>query len=209
MPANEIATYYAPDRQQWRAWLKRNHQSKQAVWLVCYKKIAGMPTVTWSYSVDEALCFGWIDSKRIPLDENRFLQFFAKRKSKGTWSKVNKAKIDRLINEKRMTKAGYETIEKAKQNGSWTILDDVEELKIPRDLQTAFKKWRGAKLFFTGLSKSTRKAILQWLILAKKPATRQKRITEIAELASQKQTPRFFKRWQMPYSTTTIVDLAT
>jgi uncharacterized protein YdeI (YjbR/CyaY-like superfamily) len=92
-----------------------------------------------------------------------------------------------------MTQAGYESIETAKQNGSWTILDDVEELEIPKDLEKEFKTKQGSKDFFLSLSKSVRKGILQWLVLAKRPETRQKRICEIAELAAKKLKPKQFR----------------
>ncbi len=89
-----------------------------------------------------------------------------------------------------MTQAGFASIERAKQNGSWTILDEVEELVIPNDLETEFIDKPNAKDFFLSLSKSVRKAILQWLVLAKRPETRQKRITQIVELAEQKLRPK-------------------
>jgi uncharacterized protein YdeI (YjbR/CyaY-like superfamily) len=186
-------TFYPTSQQQWRQWLEENHGSKQSVWLVCYKKKANIPTVMWSDAVDEAICFGWIDSKRITIDDDKFMQFFTKRKPNGTWSKVNKEKIKQLIDQGLMTKAGFECIEKAKQNGSWTILDEVEELIIPKDLEAEFNKKMGSKEFFLGLSKSVRKSILQWIVLAKQPETRQKRISEIVEMASQNLKPKPFR----------------
>jgi uncharacterized protein YdeI (YjbR/CyaY-like superfamily) len=192
MNSADIETFCPTSRQEWRLWLKDNHSSKQSVWLVCYKKKSNVPTITWSEAVDEALCFGWIDSKRKPVNEDKFIQFFSKRKSNGTWSKVNKEKIKQLIDEGLMTKAGFDSIETAKQNNSWTILDDVEELKIPEDLEKELKIKADAMDFFLSLSKSVRKAILQWLVFARKQETRQKRITEIAELAVQKQKPKQF-----------------
>jgi len=159
---------------------------------VLYKKGANKPTISWSEAVDEALCFGWIDSKRKPIDSDTFIQFFSKRKPKETWSKVNKDKVLQLVSDKQMTQAGYESIETAKQNGSWIILDDVEELKIPKDLEQEFKTKKGSKDFFLSLSKSIKKAILQWLVLAKRKETRQKRINEIVALAAQKQKPKQF-----------------
>jgi len=187
---NDIETFYPTSQTAWRQWLQENHSSKQAVWLVCYKKQTKKPTVFWSDAVDEALCFGWIDSVRKTLDEEKFIQFFSRRKPNGTWSKVNKEKIIQLIESGRMTQAGFASIERAKQNGSWTILDEVEELVIPNDLETEFIDKPNAKDFFLSLSKSVRKAILQWLVLAKRPETRQKRITQIVELAEQKLRPK-------------------
>lgn len=192
MQKQEIETFYPASRTDWRQWLQENHGSKQAVWLVQYKKKANIPTISWSESVDEALCFGWIDSIRKTLDDEKFIQFFSKRKPKGTWSKINKEKIKQLIDEGLMMPTGYESIEKAKQNGSWTILDEVEELLIPDDLEREFETKAGSKDFFQGLSKSIRKAILQWIVLAKQQETRQKRINEIAELAAQKLKPKQF-----------------
>jgi uncharacterized protein YdeI (YjbR/CyaY-like superfamily) len=120
------------------------------------------------------------------------MQFFSKRKPKSVWSKVNKEKIKRLMDTDLIAQAGLDSIEKAKQNGSWTILDEVEELIIPNDLEKAFESLLGSKDFFLSISKSVRKALLQWLVLAKLPETRQKRISEIAERASQKLKPKQF-----------------
>ncbi|MEJ7677953.1 MAG: hypothetical protein WKG06_08845 [Segetibacter sp.] len=118
MNSADIETFCPASRQEWRLWLKENHSSKQSVWLVLYKKESNKPTISWSEAVDEALCFGWIDSKRKPVNEDKFIQFFSKRKLNGTWSKVNKEKIKQLIDEGLMTKVGFDSIETAKQNGS-------------------------------------------------------------------------------------------
>jgi uncharacterized protein YdeI (YjbR/CyaY-like superfamily) len=193
MQKEDIETFYPASRNAWRQWLKKNHKSKQSIWLIIYKKESGKPTISWSEAVDEALCFGWVDSKRKPLDKEKFMQFVCKRKPKGTWSKINKVKVQQLIDDGLMTKAGFDSIETAKQNGSWTILDDVEELKIPKDLAKEFRANPGSKDFFSSLSKSVKKMILQWLVLAKRPETRQKRITEVAELAAQKLKPKQFR----------------
>jgi uncharacterized protein YdeI (YjbR/CyaY-like superfamily) len=193
MQQKSIETFYPKNLQAWRQWLKKNHKSKQSIWLICYKKESGIPTISWSEAVDEALCFGWIDSTRKSIDSEKFMQFFGKRKVSSTWSKINKEKITKLIAEGRMTKAGLESIEAAKQNGSWEILDSVEDLTIPKDLAKAFKTKACSKEFFMSLSKSVRKSMLQWIILAKRPETREKRINELAELASQKQKPKQFR----------------
>ena len=188
----ETEVFYPKNQQEWRAWLQDNHDKKQSVWLIYYKKKSNIPTVIYSEAVDEALCFGWIDSKSKPLDEEKFMQFFSRRKEKSVWSKVNKEKIDRLTKEGQMTKAGFEIIAKAKQNGSWSILDEAEALIIPDDLEKAFEIRPNAKQYFLGLSKSNKRNILQWLVLAKRQVTREKRITEIVELADQNQKPKQF-----------------
>ena len=95
----EIETFNPRSRQEWREWLQDNHDIKQSIWLIYYKKKSNNPTVLYSEAVDEALCFGWIDSKAKPLDEEKFMQFFSKRKANSVWSKVNKEKIDRLTKE--------------------------------------------------------------------------------------------------------------
>ena len=181
---------YTKTKADWRKWLAENHLSEQNVWLVFYNKKSELPSITWSDAVDVALCFGWIDSKKVKIDEETSHQFFSKRKPKSTWSKINKTKIEQLIEQGLMTEAGFKSIETAKQNGSWTILDEVEELIIPADLDAEFTGKPTAKDFFLGLSKSVRKMILAWLVFAKTPQTRQKRITEIVERAEQKLKPK-------------------
>jgi uncharacterized protein YdeI (YjbR/CyaY-like superfamily) len=190
---SDIEQFYPKSQTEWRQWLHENHLSKTSVWLIFYKKKSEQPTISWSEAVDEALCFGWIDSVKKKLDEDRSIQFFSKRKPNGTWSKINKAKVDELIASGKMMEAGYNIILTAKQNGSWSILDEVEELIIPKDLEKEFKRKPGSKDYFLSLSKSVKKMMLQWIVLAKQDATRQKRINEIVEMASQKLKPKQFR----------------
>ena len=190
----EIEKFYPKSRQEWREWLQDNHDKKQSVWLIYYKKKSNIPTVIYSEAVDEALCFGWIDSKSKPIDELKHMQFFSRRKPNSVWSRVNKEKIERLTNEGLMTEAGYEIIEIAKQNGSWTILDEAEALIIPDDLDKELQKRKNAKEYFLSLSRSDKRNILQWLVLAKRQETREKRIAEIVELADKNQKPKQFSR---------------
>ncbi|MCC5915750.1 MAG: YdeI/OmpD-associated family protein [Cryomorphaceae bacterium] len=189
---NETEIFYPKSQTEWRQWLKENHSSKQSVWLVFYTKSSKKPSITWSEAVDVALCFGWIDSKKIKIDAETSHQFFSKRRPQSTWSKINKKKVQNLIENGLMTQAGLDRIEVAKQNGSWAILDEVEELKIPKDLEKAFKNYKGSKDYFLSLSKTIRKMMLTSLVLAKRPETRQKRIDEIAELAGQNKKPKQF-----------------
>jgi uncharacterized protein YdeI (YjbR/CyaY-like superfamily) len=182
----EIETFYPPNRQAWRKWLQENHSDKQSIWVVMYKKDSGIPSITWSDAVDEAICFGWIDSTKRPVDNEKSIQYFCRRKPTSTWSKINKAKVERLIAEGLMTKVGLDSVELAKQNGSWTILDDVEDLVIPTDLEKAFKTHKGLEAYYMNLSRSAKKMALHRLIMAKLPETRQKRINEMAEFARQK-----------------------
>ena len=189
MQNNEIETFYPASRQAWRLWLQENHSTKQSVWLIYYKKKSGTPSLSWSEAVDEALCFGWIDSKAKPIDEEKYMQFFSRRKPNSVWSKINKEKIKELMAAGLIIQSGYDSIAIAKQNGSWIILDEVEELIVPADLENAFNNNNGSKDFFLSLSKSVRKSILYWIVSAKRRETRQKRINEVAELAALKQKP--------------------
>lgn len=192
MANNEITVFYPTSILEWRNWLEKNHVDLSSVWIVFYRKHTGIPSITWSEAVDVALCFGWIDSKKVKINEEHSHQFFSKRKDKSTWSKINKNKIDDLIKSELMTPAGYESIEIAKENGSWNLLDEVEELVTPIDLLDAFSSYENAKDYFDQLSKSTRKAMLQWLVLAKKPETRQKRILEIVTQTALRKKPKPF-----------------
>lgn len=194
MITDQEETFYPKNRQEWRDWLEHNHDKKQSIWLIYYKKKSNVSTVSYSDAVDEALCFGWIDSKTKPLDKQSFMQFFSRRKEKSVWSKVNKEKIERLTKEGLMTKAGFDCIEIAKQNGSWTILDEAEALVIPADLETAFETKQNAKSYFFSLSRSDKRNILQWLVLAKRQETRDKRIAEIVQLAEIGQKPKQFTK---------------
>lgn len=189
----ELETFSPKNRQEWRDWLQENHDKKQSVWLIYFKKISNEPSIVYGEAVDEALCFGWIDSKSKPIDANQYMQFFCRRKPKSVWSKINKAKIERLIELGLMTKAGFDCIKIAKQNGSWAILDEVEELIIPKDLEEALQDKPTAKNYFSNLSRSDKRSILQWLVLAKLPETRKNRINEIVTLAEQNQKPKQFR----------------
>ena len=144
MPKKEIEKYCPISRRDWRKWLRKNHQSKQSVWLVYYKSTTKVASISWNEAVDEALCFGWIDSTKKTIDNERYMQYFSKRKPKSIWSKINKDKVDYLISNNLMEEAGYRTIEIARKNGSWYILDEVEELIIPVDLKKEFDKRKGS-----------------------------------------------------------------
>lgn len=188
----EKQTFHVSTKAEWRNWLEQNHHIEQSVWLICNTRKSNLPIVSWSELVDEALCFGWIDSTRKTVDEGSFMQLFSRRKSNSTWSKINKEKVQKLIDNNLMTKAGFETIRIAKENGSWNILDSVEELVIPEDLNEAFKMHDGSEAYFLSLSKSVKKMLLQWIVLAKRTETRKKRIDEIAILAAQNKKPKNF-----------------
>ena len=186
-------TYCPKSRTDWRKWLEKNHQSKQSVWLVYFKLSTKVASVSWSEAVDEALCFGWIDSTKKTIDKERYMQYFSRRKPNSTWSKINKEKVAKLIQNNLMTKAGFDSIETAKQNGTWLLMDDVEKLIIPEDLRIALNKNESSMEFFQSQSKSIKKTMLHWVVIAKRIETRKKRIAEIARLAAKGIRPNQFR----------------
>jgi uncharacterized protein YdeI (YjbR/CyaY-like superfamily) len=188
-----VEDYCPCDKKEWRDWLELNHNKKEGVWLIFYKKNSPSYNISWSESVGEALCFGWIDSTKRTIDSSKYKQYFSKRKEKSNWSKVNKEKVKTLIDQGLMEEEGYKSIEVAKENGSWTILDEVEALVIPEDLIAEFTNYKGSMEYFESLSKSGKKILLHWIVSAKRAETRQKRILEIAENASKNLKPKQFR----------------
>lgn len=181
IPANST---HPLTRAEWRAWLEQHHTRKEGVWLIGYKKAAGKSRFDYDEAVEEALCFGWIDSKPNKLDEERSLLWFAPRKSGTGWSKLNKERVERLIACELMMPAGLAKVEAAKQDGSWTALDAIEALEIPLDLQQALTAYESAQNF-EAFPRSVKRGILEWISSAKKPETRAKRIEDTAQLAAQ------------------------
>lgn len=171
-------------RAQWRAWLEANHTLTESIWLISHKKIAGSKYLPYDAIVEEALCFGWIDSLPRKLDEDRKMLLLSPRKPKSVWSKLNKERVARLIEAGLMHPAGLAKVERAKQDGSWDRLNDSDALIIPADLQAAFRKKPGSRTAFNALSPSLRRGLLAFLNDAKTPATREKRIAQICETAS-------------------------
>lgn len=181
-PANSI---HPQTRAEWRAWLEQHHMRKEGIWLVSYKKATGKPRFDYDEAVEEALCFGWIDSKSNKLDDERWLLWFAPRKPRTGWSKLNQDRVKRLIEQGLMMPAGLAKVEAAKQDGSWNALDAIEALEIPPDLEQALIEYGEAKQNFEAFPKSAKRGILEWIAAAKKPETRAKRIQETARLAAE------------------------
>lgn len=189
----QLESIYASDRNQWREWLQENYQTSVGIWLIYYKVsyqlASGKPSILYPEAVKEALCFGWIDSKVNSLDDGRYKQVFTPRKPKSVWSKLNKQYIQELIDQNLMTAAGLEKIEIAKQDGSWTFLDAIEELVIPPDLEQALAVNEIARKNFLRFNKSTRKNILFWIASAKRTETRLKRIELTVISSTQNKNP--------------------
>jgi len=173
-----------PDRAAWRAWLATNHTRPTGVWVVMDRRGTNPTQVDYESAVEEALCFGWIDSKVVKLDTRRTLQWFSPRRPGGTWARTNKARVERLTAAGLMTPAGLAVIEDAKRTGAWTILDDVENLVVPDDLAAAFAAAPPAQANWDAFSRSAKMFILTWIIQAKRPETRAARVAETARLAA-------------------------
>lgn len=188
VPASEIERITAANGEEFRAWLHEHHDTANAVWLVYFKKGSGTASITWSEAVDEALCYGWIDSKAQSIDENRYQQYFSPRKPTGPWSMVNKNKIKALENAGRMQPAGVAAIQAAKANGSWTILDDAQNLIVPDDLSEALAD-QDARDNFDALAPSRRRSVLAWIALAKRGDTRRRRIQQTVDAAASGRAP--------------------
>lgn len=172
-------------RADWRAWLAENWPQPEGVWLVTFKRSAGDLYLPYEDAVEEALCFGWVDSKPRALDQHRTMLWFAPRKPGSLWSRPNKERVSRLIASGQMHASGMAKVEAAQKDGTWEALDAVEDLVIPPDLQTALANYPAAATHFDQFPRSARRGILEWILQAKTPATREKRVLETARLAEQ------------------------
>lgn len=177
------------NRDEWRAWLEANHDQASEVWLAYYKKDSGKPSVTYDEAVEEAICFGWIDGKVRTIDAERYMQRFTQRKKGGTWSESNKERVARMIEQGRMTQAGMAAVRAARDGGSWDTLTPVDNLEVPPDLEAALAANQQAGDMFNRLSPSDRKQFLWWVISAKTPETRKKRIKMTVKRVAQGKKP--------------------
>jgi uncharacterized protein YdeI (YjbR/CyaY-like superfamily) len=149
------------------------------------QKTSGKPHLGYDASVEEALCFGWVDSKPGRPDAERSMLYFAPRKAGSGWSRPNKERVERLIAAGLMAPAGLVKIQAARKDGSWTMLDAVENLEMPNDLKHALEQYRLARTHWDAFPRSVKRGILEWITQAKKPETRAKRIKEAALLAAE------------------------
>ena len=183
MTIQHFEQIYLPDTVSWRKWLEANHDKLNGVWLIYYKKHSGIPRVPYNEAVEEALCFGWIDSIVKRIDEERYMQKFTPRKPGSSWSESNKSRVSHLIQEGKMTPAGMKTIEVAKANGKWDeIVDAKKEFAFSDDVLTLLKSNGKAHKTFKNLSPSHKKQYTKWVMSAKKPETQLKRCREMIEL---------------------------
>jgi uncharacterized protein YdeI (YjbR/CyaY-like superfamily) len=179
----------ATSRAEWRAWLADNHVSAPGVWVVTYKKGSGKPHLPYAEIVEEALCFGWIDSKSNTVDAERSKLLLTPRKAGSGWSRVNKERIERLVANGLMTPAGLAKIEAARADGSWTALDDIEAMVVPPDLDAALRADPAALAGWERFAPSVRKQLLGWVASAKRPETRVNRVAESVAGAREGRNP--------------------
>lgn len=178
-----IKTFHAKTRKDWRKWLEKNYESEKAAWLIIYHKTSKTPSIYYDEAVEEALCFGWIDSKANKRDDESSYLYFTQRKPKSNWSKANRERVEKLTRLGLMKSSGQKLIDLAKQTGTWEALVDVQNSVIPDDLQKLFDKSKTAFKNFQAFPPSTKRGILEWILNAKRPETRQKRLKETVELA--------------------------
>jgi uncharacterized protein YdeI (YjbR/CyaY-like superfamily) len=174
--------YFAEDRDAWRTWLAKHHDSAQDVWLLLYKKHSGERSISLDEAVEEALSFGWIDGKLRRVDDQRHVLRFCPRRPRSVWSETNKSRVRRLIREGRMTPAGLEAVSSAKKHGQWQAARKLEETKTPPpDLANALASNARAARFFAGLSPSYQKMYIAWVLAAKRPETRARRVRSVVD----------------------------
>lgn len=171
-------------RQQLRAWLEKYGADSPGIWLVTYKRSSGRQTLTYEEVVQEALCFGWIDSQVRAVDEERSMQLLTPRKPGSMWSASNKERISLLESQGLLTDAGVAAIERARADGSWSILDPVERLELPEDLAAALDATANARAGYEAYPASVKKQVLWWVISAKRPQTREARVEQIVAAAA-------------------------
>lgn len=188
-PARDHPQVYLAGRGAWRDWLERNHDRRRGVWVVFYKKATGKPTMAYEEAVEEALCFGWVDSRTRRLDVERYVLMFTPRNPAGPWSRPNKERVARLVESGRMAPAGMALVDEARRNGAWTVYDPIEDLVIPEDLEAALADHRSARENFDALGVSTKKSVLWWIAGARRPDTRARRIARTAAAAARKTSP--------------------
>jgi uncharacterized protein YdeI (YjbR/CyaY-like superfamily) len=185
MSARDDAPHvHADDRATWRAWLEANHATAGGAWLVSWRPRTGRAGLEYEAAIEEALCFGWVDSTSGTVDDERRRLYFAPRTPRSVWAASNKARVERLIRDGRMAPAGLAAIERAKAKGSWDVLDAAERLEVPDDLAAALEARPPAAVHFAAFPPSARKMLLGWIATARRPETRAARVAKVAEAAA-------------------------
>jgi len=170
---------YFVDRDKWRNWLSEHHAESAGIWLAFYKKATSKPTIEYDAAVEEALCFGWIDSIIKKIDDEKYVRKFTPRKDKSDWSKLNKKRVARMIKAGRMTDAGLDKIRAAKKNGCWKRDGKTpRSIEMPSEFAEALACNKKARENLEKLSPTYRRHYLGWIAAAKRPETRKRRLDE-------------------------------
>jgi len=178
-----METLFCRSRDDWRLWLKKNHTTASEIWLVYMKKHTKKQSVTYNEAVEEALCFGWIDSLVKSIDNESYMQKYTPRKNNSVWSDVNRKRVEKLIAEKKMTQAGLEKVEVAKKNGNWdNAYSSKQKFEIPDEFTEALQNNSIANSFFNKLSPSHQNTYIGYIITAKRSETRINRIKKVIGL---------------------------
>lgn len=172
------------DRAAWRAWLIANHATSSGAYLVTWRRHTGKPSIAYEDAVEEALCVGWVDATARKLDDDRSMLWFTARRPRSGWSRPNKVRVERLLAQGLMLPAGQAAIDEARRRGTWSLLDDVEDLVVPDDLAEALAANPPARANWDAFSRSARRALLEWIVQARRPDTRAKRVHATATEAA-------------------------
>ncbi|MEJ2595418.1 MAG: YdeI/OmpD-associated family protein [bacterium] len=179
----EYKSLYLPDRESWRSWLQKNHDKLPGVWLIYYKKHTGKPRVSYNDAVEEALCFGWIDSTIKRIDVDTYKQKFTPRKPLSSWSAINKKRVEVMMEKGKMTEAGMKAVHIAKKNGKWNeTMVPQRSPELAADLMNILRSETKAFTRYQKLTPGRRKNFNGWVMAAKKPEIRLKRCQEMIRL---------------------------
>jgi uncharacterized protein YdeI (YjbR/CyaY-like superfamily) len=182
--AEEAPRVHVETPGEWRAWLLENAESESSVWLVSWRRETGRPAIGYEDAVLHALSVGWVDSTQKRIDDERTMLYFARRKPGSMWSRTNKVRVEQLEREGLMTAAGERAVEEAKQTGTWTALDDAQDLVVPEDLAAALASTSAGGGKWDAYSRSARRVMLEWITHAKRPETRERRVLETARFVA-------------------------
>jgi uncharacterized protein YdeI (YjbR/CyaY-like superfamily) len=190
MPESKSKTLYVKNRDEWRRWLQKNHHSENEIWLIYYKKHSGKPRIPYNDAVEEALCFGWIDSLVKTIDHEKYMQKYTPRKQNSVWSELNVKRCEKMIKEGKMAKTGFALIEEAQKNGNWEkAYTDKKTFEPPKKLIQALKKSKTAWNNFNNFAPSYKNNYIAWVVTAKREETKNKRIFEVVKRSEKNQKP--------------------
>lgn len=188
MDQKDFPTLSFKNQKEFSTWLEKHHDTSDGIWIQLFKKGSRVESITYAEAVEEALCFGWIDSLVHKHDEKSYVQKFTPRRAKSMWSKINIGHIERLTKAGRMKEAGIKEVERAKTDGRWQqAYDSPTNMRVPEDFLKEISKNKKANEFFETLNKTNKFAIAFQLHNAKKPETRERRIKKFVEMMEKRE----------------------